>query len=561
MVPGAFVFVEAFPLTPHGKIDREKLLLTEAADTASQNVEPPNPGIETMLADIWCAAFRRKSVGRRDDFFALGGDSLIAAVVAARMHAECGVQLDLRVFSDHPVLADLAAAIETLRDAGSGATGEVIERVSREGPLALSFAQERTWKHVRGAKEGGSFTMASVMRITGALDVGVLRESMNYVAGRHEILRATFEEVDGKPMQVIHPAGAMELPVVDLRGLADVEKRAADFFRQETGRAFELSIAPLLRFFLIRMGEHEWRLIRVNHHIISDSWSWKIYFRELGTIYEARMGAGKEAMPLPATERLQYADYAAWQRRAIAPGSAAYRATVEWWRGQFADGPPAMALPFKRLLRRRGADPAQGLIWWGLDQEVSQRLERMAREEGATYYMIRLAVFVAQLAEETGRHDVLLGTYVTTRNRVEWQNMFGFFANLVTLRFRYDPALPFWQWLAVVRKTVGEAQAHGEIPYEQLGEELGRQGVKLPEIRVIFSVSDHLAPVQFGGLELEWLERRMEAMPWGFTLTFNQHHEEGRCFAAFDARRYEPGKVRGFVERYKRRLGAVGKGG
>jgi non-ribosomal peptide synthetase component F len=251
------------------------------------------------------------------------------------------------------------------------------------------------------------------------------------------------------------------------------------------------------------------------------------------------------------------------------PDQPAFRDAVEWWgelftrrasdwRGKFSSsGPRATRLPLRRIWKRRDVAPVEGLLWWGIDRETSRRLDQIGRDARATYYMTRLAVFAALAASESRRSDVILGTYATNRSRVELQNMFGFFANPVALRLHCDLDKTFREWLADVRAAVVETQARAEIPHDELCRELGKVGVKPLKLDVIFGVSDHTAPVHFGDVELTWLERRMETMPTSFTLTFDHHNEDHRCWCAFDARIYDPIRVRDFISRLVRLLNVV----
>ncbi len=242
---------------------------------------------------------------------------------------------------------------------------------------------------------------------------------------------------------------------------------------------------------------------------------------------------------------------------ALAWKGAAYQQEVTWWKDVLSAPPPPLVLPFRRPEPVVGAAPREGLIYWGLDPDVSQRLDLLRREAGATFYMVRLAAFVAVLAAETGALDIILGTFATERSHLELQEMFGFFVNLVTLRLRCDLTCTFRAWVSTVRQAVAETEARCKIPYERLCGELKKQGLNPPEIRATFSVSDHTAPVRFGDVELTWLERPKESMPWGFVLTFDQHNEHDRCRAAFDATIYDPQGVRNFLSRFLQFLDAV----
>jgi amino acid adenylation domain-containing protein len=553
MMPATFVILDEFPLTPHGKIDRARLrqLSLPAAPAAAV---PPETEIEKVLADIWKQAFDARAIGRHDDFFDLGGDSLLAMVVAARVQAALNVELDLRAFAAHPTLAALAATIDELRRVRAGRLRPLV-RVARAVPLPLSYAQERIWKYSQTPEGMAGYTAARYYRIRGPLDVEALRASMSFMARRHEILRTAFAEVNGKPVQIVQPPQPVPLPLVDLAGAADAAAQAMQFFRSESGRSFDLQRAPLMRFALVRIHPNEHWLLRVNHYLVSDAWSAKLYFRELGLVYEARLRG--DAPPVREFEPLQYADYAAWQRRVLHPKQPAYQKAVAWWKAYFSNNPPALELPFRRPEAVMGIEPSEGYISCRLDPQVSTRLDLLGREERATYFAVRLAAFAALLADETGRPDVVLGTHVSNRSRVEVQNLHGFFVNLATLRLRCDATCTFRKWLSRVQRIASEIQARSEIPYEQLCEELRKQDMVPPEIRAIFSVSDHTAPVCLGDAELIWLERRVESMPWGFSLTLDLCNESAYCRAAFDARIYDPHGVRHLLDRFQRFLEIV----
>jgi amino acid adenylation domain-containing protein len=555
MIPAGFICVDALPLTPHGKIDRAALARL-APPPPSRQVEEAATETESLLADIWTSVLNLSPIGRQDDFFDLGGDSLSAAVVAARLHAAMGVEVDLRVFIEHAKLADFAAVVDALQGMERSST-EPLSRAPRDRPLPLSFAQQRTWKYSRTPEEAAGYTVSYGHEIYGPLDAEVLRRSMDCIVRRHEILRTTFEEIEGGPRQIVHAAEPVKLPFVDLSGAADAAEQATRLLKEEARRPFDLARGPLVRFILVRMSREEHRLLRVSHHIITDIWSWKVYFRELAVCYEA-ISRG-DAPPLAESMPLQFGDYAAWQQRVLHQKGPAYKEAVQWWSDYLRDAPPPPKLPFSRRRPREDAVAADGVIWWGLDRAVSQRLGELGREAGATFYVIRLAAFVSLLAYETGARDLVLGTYVTNRNRVEVLDMFGFFVNLATLRLNCNLRRTFREWVGVVRKIVGEIQARAEIPYEQLVEELQCGGVTPPEVRLIFGVSDLHAETNFAGIKITWQERRMENMPWGFTLTFDQHREETRCRAAFDARVCDPALVRRTIERFARFLDEVSR--
>ena len=257
--------------------------------------------------------------------------------------------------------------------------------------------------------------------------------------------------------------------------------------------------------------------------------------------------------------------------RAGAPG---FQEDIAWWKRTLAESAPMLRLPCRRSAplrtlwhrlgfdRNKGADPftpADGLIRWGLDVDVSRRLRQLGRAEDATYFLLRLAAFVALLASETNQRDILIGTYVTNRNRSALQTIYGLFVNLVALRFRYQPEISFREWLVIVRQDMLAAEARSALPFEKLCEELDRNGVQRPAIQVIFQVSQNVRQMEFADLRMIWMEQQFESMPWGFSMNPDEHAEQHNCRVAFDANIYDPVGVRAFVERYKQLLDAVSR--
>ena len=179
--------------------------------------------------------------------------------------------------------------------------------------------------------------------------------------------------------------------------------------------------------------------------------------------------------------------------------------------------------------------PDDGIVRWGLEPKISQRLERLGRAAGATYFVLRLAAFVALLAFETGQRDILLGSYITNRNRLALQSIHGFFVNLLALRFEYNPTKSFREWLAIVRKGVTDSEMRSRIPFECICDELERSGMGRPPIEVIFQTSHNARQMELADLKLIWMERHRESMPWEFSMNPDEHAEQFDCRATFDA--------------------------
>jgi amino acid adenylation domain-containing protein len=554
-VPTEFVPVDALPRTPTGKVDRRRLAQIEPPSPAPGSVEPAIGETEELLADIWSEAFECESVGREEDFFALGGDSLTAGVISARVHAVTGVEFELGVFSDAPTVATMAELVDRrIADATTGARPP-LERMPRSQPLPLSFIQERTWEHSRPPHNPAVYVIPQYFPIKGRLDVAAFRRSVDHIVRRHEILRTTFHDRGGRPAQIAEAVESVNVPVIDLRAVPNAEAVADELLVEEARRPMDLERGPLFRLWLVRMGDDEYRLLRLYHHLLSDGWSWRVFFDELRPLYEAfRLG---ETPPLPDELPFQYADFAAWERRHLRPGTRLWEEHLKWWKEAFRGEARGTQLPFERPSRREDAAPGDGVIEWGFPRELATELDRLGKREGATQYMVGLAGFSALLAHTTRRDDVVLGTYVTTRRLAETYGMFGFFSNLTTLRFRLDHDLAFTDWLARVRTEVIETSARSDVPYSALCEELVGQGVTPPPIRAIFGVSDDLPVQRFGDLEIGHSRGPWVTMPWSFTFAASRRYEQGLCKALFDARTYDPAGVRSFIAGFERLMGRV----
>lgn len=553
MVPTQFVFLDQIPLTPHGKTNREKLRNIIPEVSAPADMEKPATPTETMLAVIWNEVFKQDAVGRESDFFELGGDSLVAAVVAARVHAERGMSLSLRSFADHPTLAAFAKLIDELAKENIARPAPRLTRAPRDAPLPLSYHQERLWRFSQTPQGTAGYIMSHECRLRGKLNVEILRQSLTYLLERHEILRTTIEEISGRPVQMVHSPRPVEMMEYDFSRSSQPGVEAMEARREEAVRPIDLQRGPLLRFILSRLSEDEYWLQSVHHHIISDGQSWHVFFRELGLIYDSLIR--RQSPPLPRVETLQYGDYAAWQRNNLRPDSEAWSNLLAWWKGVFANAPRPLELPFRRPVANPDASANEGVLARDVPEETARRLARLAHKETATFYAVRLAAFCALLSAANSRPDILIGAYASDRNSVETQNMFGFFSNLTTLRLSCNGTLSFRQWLAVVSEAVNEAQAHSALPYEQMCEELRRQGLVLPEVRLLAKVGTHRDVLKLEGVEIDWPAKLENlTMPWGFTMSFFQRNSGECCVARFDASIYDPAGAGAMADDFVRLL-------
>ncbi|MBW3570370.1 MAG: amino acid adenylation domain-containing protein [Gemmatimonadetes bacterium] len=466
MVPAAFVVLQSLPLTAHRKVDRRALPAPDAGAGAAW--EAPRTPTGEVVAGVWGELLGVARVGWTDDFFALGGHSLLATRVVSRMRELFGVELPLRTLFEGPSLAEVAGAVDALRLEGVLPPAPPIFPVPRDGELPLSFAQERLWFIDQLQPGESAYNIPVAWRLVGALDLPALERALAEVVRRHEVLRSVLRQGEQGPVQVVLPAGPVPVPVEDCsalpaEGREDEARRRA---RAETEAPFDLAAGPLFRARLLRLGEREHVLLVTMHHAVSDGWSMGVLFREMAALYGAfARGEDSPLAELP----VQYADFAAWQRRWLDGDVRA--AQLAYWQARLAGAPAVLELPTDRprpaVQSLRGAQELDVLPAALLDA-----LRALARREGSTLYMVLLAAFNVLLSRWSGQDDLVVGTPIAGRNRRETEGLIGLFLNTLALRGDLSGNPPFRALLARVRETTLGAYAHQDLPFEALVEAL-----------------------------------------------------------------------------------------
>jgi amino acid adenylation domain-containing protein len=512
MMPTAIVPLNELPLTANGKVDRRSLPapdLTQVQPHATF-IAPSTP-TEEMLAGIWAEILGLEKVGIHDNFFELGGHSLLATQVISRLQKVFQVELPLRQLFEAPTVARLAECIETEMKAGQELNALPIKPVSRDGELPLSFAQQRLWflEHINPGSS--TYNIPAAVRLTGKLDVRALEQSFKEIVRRHEALRTSFATVDGQPVQVIAPTSGqvlnqfLPLPMVDFQDLtsAQQEIEARRLAVEESQRPFNLAQGPMLRITLLRLSEAEHILLLAMHHIASDGWSIGVLIRELAALYEA-FSTGKPS-PLPELP-IQYVDFAVWQRQWLQGES--LEAQLAYWKQQLGSNPPALQLPTDRpraAVKTSQASTHSFLI----PARLSEALQVLSRQEGVTLFMTLLAGFQTLLRYYTHQDDIVVGTDVANRNRVETERLIGFFINLLVLRTDLGGNPTVRELLERVREVALGAYAHQDLPFAKLVEALRpeRNRSDTPLFQVLFVLQNAPMPaLELPGLTISPLE-------------------------------------------------------
>ncbi|MCG6573325.1 amino acid adenylation domain-containing protein [Pseudomonas sp. AF32] len=462
MVPAHLLFLAQLPLTPNGKIDRKALPAPDARDVQRAYVAPRSPR-EQEVAAIWQEVLKLERVGLEDNFFDLGGHSLLVTQVVSRVRRALGIEVPLRSLFEHSTLQDFVGALDV--DRGEHAPAMV--PVPRDKPLPLSFAQERQWFLWKMDPDSAAYNIPTALRLRGALDKLALRRSFEALVERHESLRTAFIEDDGRTCQVIRPQG--QVSFVEQRLDEQDEAAIQAFLEHQTQGPFDLLNDALLRVALLALDDREYILVLTVHHIVADAWSLQVMIDDLMSLYSAFVQARPAQLPALA---VQYADYAVWQRQWMDAGERDRQ--LAYWTGQLGGEQPLLELPTDHP---RPAQQSQrgARLPIVIDPSLSDALKALARRENVTLFVLLLGSFQALLHRYSGQSDIRVGVPIANRQRLETERLIGFFVNTQVLRGQFHGDLTGADLLQQLKQTAMAAQVHQDLPFEQLVDALQPQ--------------------------------------------------------------------------------------
>ncbi|MCJ2174124.1 non-ribosomal peptide synthetase [Bacillus amyloliquefaciens] len=445
MMPAQFIKMSEWPVTPSGKLDRRALPAPGGAADRQAYTAPRNV-TEMKLCALWEEVLKNGPVGIRDHFFERGGHSLKATALVSRIAKEFGVQVPLQDIFARPTVEELASVIQDLEESPY----EAIQPAQTQDTYPVSSAQKRMYVLQQLEDGGVGYNMPAVLELTGPLDRGRLEETFRQLVERHESLRTSFETgPDGEPVQRIHDSVPFQLD----------EAESADAFV----RPFCLEEAPLFRAALVKESDERHLLLTDMHHIISDGVSVNTLIKEFGELY-----AGRSLAPM----RLQYKDYAVWQRSF--QEKEGYQKQESYWLKRLEGELPVLELPADKP-RPAVRSFAGGSVSCALDAETASGLHRIARDHGSTLYMVLLAAYNTLLARLSGQEDIIVGSPIAGRPHKDLEPILGMFVNTLAIRTEPKGDKRFTDYLAEVRQAALEAYEHQDYPFEELVERLGVQ--------------------------------------------------------------------------------------
>lgn len=505
--------VKNIPKTTSGKVQRYKLrdsyikgefdLVKHEIDRLLlENFEKreyiqPNSDTEKELALIWKDVLNIKQVGIREDFFALGGNSLHITQTISRIRESFGIELEQGEIFETPSIEQLAKKVEIYQKNQQGEFEPIKRTSAGKNRLPLSFAQQRLWFLDRLNSESPQYNLYTGLVLKGSLKKEVLVKSFNALIRRHQVLQVSFTEEKGQPVQVLNNNAQMSMEYVNLLDASTNEKesRASDIAKEWISKPFDLESAPLLRGILIQVEEEEHLLVLVIHHIIFDGWSFGILLKELNFYYEAFLKDKKdnlsfEELPLPS---IQYADYAQWQIEKLKEGS--QKKQIEYWKQKLGGKLPVLDLPLDK--QRPPVQTYHGAKFTcTISEELVNKLQLYAAKERATLFMVLLAAFKLMLYKYSGQSDIVVGSPIANRNRKDIEDLIGFFTNNLVLRTAFSSDINFNEFLRLIKNVTLEAYENQDIPFERLVEELHieRDISRNPLFQVLFGLQNLSLP-------------------------------------------------------------------
>jgi amino acid adenylation domain-containing protein/non-ribosomal peptide synthase protein (TIGR01720 family) len=501
LVPSVVVLLDTLPLTAQHKIDLRALPAPEAARPSALGLVAPRTPQEHTLAAVWAEVLGVERVGVTDDFFELGGDSILAARTLTRLRDRLGVRLTLRDVFSARCVAELAPL---LADRAAAAPPETIPAAPRDTDLPLSSAQRRLW-FLDDLTDGGTeYNTGVALRLRGTPDVRALRRALDRLAARHDSLRTTFATVDGQGVQRISTEPSLPLRTADLGELPAAERAEAAerLLTEELGRRYDLLRGPLTRALLVRLADDEHLLLLGQHHIVTDGWSVGVLTRELAALYHAEASGEPDGLPAPA---VQYPDFAVWeQRRSAAPDRDGGADDLGYWKRQLS-GLPQLELPTDRP-RPAERTTSGAAHRQQLRPELVARLRQLAAGRGTTVFTLFAGASALLFARYSGQRDVAFGTVTNGRDRRELEEVTGFFANTVVLRGDVDEAATVDGFVESMRATLLDAFVHAGVPFDRVVEELAppRDPSRTPLVQVlVVQQATASALPDVGGLRFE----------------------------------------------------------
>jgi len=560
MIPAFFIKIDKIPITQNGKIDRKNLgsLSIESHNYQNEYIAPSSASEET-LCNIFSQVLDISRIGVNHNFFEMGGHSLLATKCISRIRESFGIDVPLNILFEYDNIQSIATYIDRLNNDKKQFNQSPIPIVSRTNNIPLSFAQERLWFLDQLDPSNSVYNIPSVVKIHGKLIIDRFEESLNIIIQRHEILRTLIQTVDGQAFQNIVNDFKTKVGLIDLTDLSIKERNLEllDIIRYESNNPFQLEVLPLLRALLVKTGDDEFVLVLTMHHIISDGWSIGIFVSEFSHIYTALTNNSPINLP---PLKIQYADYADWQRKWLKDGET--QKQLEYWDKQLYGIQPLLNLSTDRP--RPSVQTFTGALRkFVVDSTISEQISKMAKDTNVTVFMVLIAALNILLYRYSGQNDICIGTPIANRNRLDLENLIGFFINTIVIRTDLSNCPTFLSLLKTIKETSLEAFNNQDLPFEKLIDslEIKRDASHSPIFQVMFTYQNiPKMKISLSEITLEQIELDSQNAKFDINITMSEM-TNGNLAGAFEFNTdlFDSSTIERMIEHYTLLLEALVK--
>ena len=524
MVPDRYIYLDKFPLSPNGKIDRLALAKSSAPINAEYKYRPPAKEMEKNIARVWREVLGVNRIGRDDSFFSIGGHSLNIIQVQSEILKNFGFSAPLMELFKYHTIKTLARYLAEQKSK----THRTIKQAPYKNKYPLTHAQKRMFILYKLEPDSPFYNVFYVKELSGSLDTSVLIKSINALAVRHESLRTNFYETEGQPFGIINSRSKLSVRTIDLSRITNARNRrqeADKIIKENTGKPFKLESESLVRVILIRMGKDKHLLATVMHHIISDGWSMTIFWRELSILYNALLNNIPAALP---PLFIQYKDYAIWERST--EGLRTLKDQEKYWLQKFKDDLPVLNLPLDKV--RPKIQTYNGSVEYGeIDKKTVDKLGLLAKKNDTTFFVLLLSLFYVLLYRITDQEDIVVGTVSANRKINETNNIIGIFINNLAIRSKLKKGLDFIKLMNQLKQEVVRSMENEQFSFEHLIEKINpvRDMGRSPIFNVMFQFDPVIKnPPVFRGLRLEPRASHNETAKFDLKLYVSETNN-GRC--------------------------------
>lgn len=546
MIPHFFIFMEAFPLTSHGKIDER--LLPAPKSNGYTGGGYPTTDLESQLVKIWSAVLDVKRIGVNDNFFDLGGHSLNAMRMIAHILDALKVELDLKAIFSNPTIELLAQYIENKNGLGKVVL-DPIHPIEEQEYYSLSPSERRLWFFHQVRENTLAYHIYGQYDVSGPLDIALLQKAWEQVIDRHENLRTSFFSIEGTPYFSVLPRGAVSLKIDHKNMLNQGDKEAERYIDAFRNTRFDLKNPPLVKISAVQYQPGHTRLLTCVHHIISDGWSSEIIMKELVKEYNALHQGSDESCTEIDRNNVQYKDYCAWLQ-----ANSKLKKAERYWLKKFADIPKPLELPTDYPRPNARVFTGESLHF-SVDEPLADRLQWLSQEHNASVFVLFLAGLKALMHRYTFQKDIVIGIPTNGRPHADLFDQIGFYVNTLPVRTQLDSQYSFTQLIEIVKKQFFEANQHQLYPFDQLVQELAlkREMGRSPIFDVFMTYEKRegeTLKVAFDECDIEPINLLDDTSK--FDLSFHVIHRQGTFHLEvnFDNSLYKTGTIHAIGEQY-----------